>query len=149
MIEIADMQIAHVYELAKTLREGDRLECEAIDIDPKAMLRKAYYTSVMKKVTLIDGKVAGAWGIESTVLGYRGLVWLMTSTLVEQAPLQLALAYRRSVSSMLKIFPRLENHCDSRYTRSLKMLQLCGFTVEDPTPYGPKNALFCRFHKEV
>lgn len=145
-IEIQDMQIQHVYELVRTLRPEDRAECEALGFTPKEAVRRSYMGSVIRKVTLLDDKVAAGWGLWGTVLGQTGNPWLLTSTEVDRAPLHLASTYRREVKKMLTIYPMLENWCDSRYTKSLKLLKLVGFKVEAPAPFGPKGALFCRFH---
>lgn len=148
-IEVVNMQIHHVYELANNLRPGDIAECEALGFTPKWTIRKAYNDSVMKKVTLLNGKVAAGWGITGVVLGQIGHPWLLTSIEVDKAPFHLACVYRKEVKKMLEFYPKLENWCDSRYSKSLKLLKLVGFHVEDPKPYGPNNMLFCRFTMSI
>lgn len=146
MIEIRDMVISDVYELAKSLREGDRLECEALGMTPKVALRKSYNNALVKKTILVNGRIAACFGGSGSTLGHIFHPWLLTSHVVEGAYLALASAYRKQVKEMLKAYPVLENHCDSRYTKSLNLLRLVGFTIHEPRPYGPLKMPFCRFH---
>lgn len=148
-IEIVDMTLQHAYELARNLREDDRLECEALGLNPKESLKQNFLYSIMKKSILIDGKVAVAFGLWGTVLADMAHPWMLTSPDVEKVYLQLACAYRRQVKEMLTMFPRLENFCDSRYTKSLKLLRLVGFNVDAPEPHGKRGELFCKFWAEA
>lgn len=149
MIEIVPMTLDHAYVLAKNLREGDRLECEALGMTPRVTLRKSYYTSLFKRTTIINGKVGACFGFSGAVLGYTAAPWLLTSPEVEKVYLQLALAYRKQVKNMLKMYPKLENFCLADYTKSLAVLRLIGFTVDAPKPYGPKGVNFCKFTLEA
>lgn len=144
-IEVVEMQLSHAYKLARNLREDDRLECEALGKTPQEMLKECYRYSIFKKATLVDGEVVCCHGLFGTMLGYTAHPWLLTAPGVEKVYLYLACAYRREVKKMLEMFPRLENFCDSRYTKSLKLLRLVGFHVDEPEPCGKHGALFCRF----
>lgn len=145
-IEIVPMEIRHIPELIDNIREGDRDECTALGLTPKQTLIAAYKESLVKKATLLDGKVAALWGVSGTYLAPESYIWLLTSKEVDKAPLHLAAAYRREVRKLLEVFPFLTNYCDFAYKKSLRMLELCGFTVDEPEPYGIEGALFCRFH---
>jgi len=79
------------------------------------------------------------------ILADTGQPWLLTSPEVERFYLPLASLYRQQVKEMLKMFSRLENMCDSRYTKSLKLLKLVGFTIDEPEPYGKYGNPFCKF----
>lgn len=148
-IEIVPMQIHHISELVNNIREGDIEECKALNLTPMKMLIEAYKKSLVKKATLLNGRVAALWGVSGSYLAPAGYVWLLTSKEVDKAPVHLAAAYRREVRKLLEIFPRLENYCDFAYKRSLRMLELCGFTVGEPEPFGPNGALFCKFFLEA
>lgn len=149
MIEIIPMTIQHAYELAKNLREDDRLECEALGHTPRESLRKSYYESFLRKTLIIDDKPAACFGLSGSSLGYVAHPWLLTSPLVEGCYVKLALLYRDHVREMLTMFPRLENFCDSRYDKSLNLLKLIGFRIEEPMPFGKLKKPFCRFWIEA
>lgn len=149
MIEIRNMKISDAYVLAKDLRESDRLECEALGMTPKEVLRKSFYDSIFRKTTLVDGNVVACFGGTGSALGHVMHPWLLTSPKAEKVYLTLASAYRKQVKAMLLAYPVLENHCDNRYSKSLNLLRLVGFKVEAPEPYGPLKMPFCRFHMEA
>lgn len=147
--EVQPMRLCHIRDLVLNLRAGDRLECEALGLTPIKAICQAYNEAVTKSIVLLNGKVAAAWGLSGTILGQVGHPWLLTSTEVNKAPIGMAGVYRREVRKMLELYPMLENWCDSRYTKSLRLLELAGFKVEAPEPYGPNNFLFCRFWLEA
>jgi hypothetical protein len=149
MIEITEMTLAHAYALSRDLREADRLEVEGLGLIPRHSMRKSYYESILKKTVLVDGNVAACFGGSGSILGHILHPWLMTSPRVEKCYFTLAHLYREQVKSMLASYPRLENFCDARYTKSLRLLKIVGFTVEKPEPFGKLGMPFCKFWRNA
>lgn len=145
MIEITDMTLAHAYALAHNLRDDDRVECESLGLSAKMMLRKCWHYSTMKKTILVDGVPAVGFGLTAPLLSSVAHPWMLTTPHVENCYLFLACEYRRQVQKMLELFPVLENHCLASYTKSLNLLKLVDFQVDEPKPYGPFDTLFCKF----
>ncbi len=86
---------------------------------------------------MIDGEVAACWGVHGSFLGNRAVVWLMTTPLVRKvSPLYFARLYQKEVAEMLKIFQRLENYVHAEYDSAIRLLEIIGFTVEEPEKIG-------------
>lgn len=145
MIEIVPSNISHAYELSRTLRDQDRQEITCFGRDPKSSIRYAYKTALVNKTALVDGKVAAMWGVGGTILGYTGIPWLLTSNLVEKYPLFFTSLYRKEVKEMLGRFSRLENFVLASYDKSVRLLSISGFNLDEPTPVGPNGVPYRRF----
>lgn len=149
MIEIIPTTISHVYELSRNLRDDDRSEITCFGKDPRKSIRHNYHASLWNKTGLIDGRVAAIWGLGGGRLGHIGMPWLLTTNIVEYYPLPFVIIYRREVKKMLEWFPRLENYVLSSYEKSVRLLGLAGFQLDDPMPVGPHNVLYRKFWKET
>ena len=112
-------------------------------------LRHNYYTALWNKTALIDGKVAAVWGLGGSALGYTGMPWLLTAPLVESYALSCVRLYRQEVGLMLQSFPRLENYVLASYEKSVRLLALSGFRLDEPKPAGPHNVPYRRFWMEA
>jgi len=55
---------------------------------------------------------------------------------------------RYYVLEMKRHFQRLENYVDARQKRSIRWLKWCGFTVENPKPWGTLGLPFHQFWME-
>lgn len=147
MIEITPTEPRHVLKLRDNLREEDFCEIVAFGLPVRKALWRSYKASIICRTALVDGVVAGIWGVTGTVLGHTGRPWLLTSPVCNQFPLQFALLHRQEINEMLSIFPRLENYVEASYQKSIRLLELTGFTLHNPEPYGYSGALFRRFEK--
>ena len=107
--------------IAANLRSDDRREIEALGLDP-------------------------AFAVEYSFTGSDEAY----TSLCDRVPLAMVRLGRQMVAKFLEQYGSLENHCDARYTKTIKWLRLIGFHVSDPEPYGDKGALFCKLsiHKE-
>lgn len=149
MIEVVPMAVDHIYELARNLREGDRMECAALGYSPQEIIRKSFYTAMIRKTVLIDGKIGASWGLSGTLLGAIGHPWLLTTREVEKHYFKMVSLYADQVQEMLAVYPKLENVCLASYTKSLRLLKIVGFTVEDPHIRGINGEPFCKFWMEA
>lgn len=147
MIEVVQTTSDHVIALKDNIREQDACEISKFGISVRKALWRSYKNAIYTKTVVIDGEVAAIWGLGGVVLGEKGNPWLLTAPLVEKHFMPLVLLYRNEVREMLEYFPILENHVDAAYTKSVRLLELMGFTLDEPKPIpGIKSkALFRRF----
>lgn len=132
-VVILDTLPEHVRELKDTIREADKKEIEGFGYSYKKGLWRSFKTGLTAKTALIDGKVAAIWGVGGTFLGDTGIPWLLTSDEVYKiSPLKFTRLYQKEVYKMLHLFPRLENYCAAEYTEALRLLEICGFTLDQP-----------------
>ena len=150
MIEIVPATPELVRELGANMRDEDVLEAARLGYMPHTFAWKSFKRSFWANAGLIDGKVYAVWGLCGVALGRTGTPWFLTCAGFEtDVPLiDFALIYRREVKKMAKQFPLLENWVDSTYTGSVRLLQIVGFKMDDPVPYGKNGASFRRFWLE-
>lgn len=84
--------------------------------------------------------------VRPSLLSTKGLVWLIGAPEVEDAGLAILKVSRRFVREMAKGFDFIENWVDARNTVSINWLRWCGFTVEEPKPYGVAQLPFHHFY---
>lgn len=150
-IEIVETIPAHVLELRETLREEDASEICKFGIPIRKALYRSYKNAIMCRTGLIDGRVGAIWGLGGVLLGEVGRPWLLTGSAVKEiSPLTFARIYAQEVQEMLGHFPVLENWVDASYTKSVRLLKIIGFTLDEPMKIqGLKTeALFMKFHME-
>ena len=136
----------HVRELALCLREGDRRENEVYGFPSNKVLWRSFKGSLMRKTAFVDGDIAAMWGCGGVPMGTIGQPFLMTSDACERiSPLRFARIYQREVHKMLQIFPRLVNYCDAEYHKAMRLLDIIGFKIGEPEPFGMNGAKFCKF----
>lgn len=145
MITIEPASKAHVHAIVSSLRDDDRQEITSIGADPLEAALESHRFAVWAKVATVEGEIAALWGVGGIMLGMTGRPWLLTTPVSDRIAMRFALIYRREAREMLDLFPRLENYCAAAYDRATRLLQLTGFTVDDPKPIGPHAALFRRF----
>lgn len=147
-IEIFPTTPQHMLELRTTLREEDASEICKFGLPIRRALYRSFRNSIFTRTALVDGKVAASWGLCGVLLGESGHPWLLTGTECDKvSPLTFARIYKREVQEMLTHFPVLENWVDNGYYKSIRLLSLIGFTLDDPMPIkGLKSqALFRKF----
>ena len=137
---------SHISSIKTDLRPKDQAEILRFGISIQHALWRSYRQSVLRKTALIDGRVAAVWGVCGTFMGEVGIPWLMTTPAVKKvSPLKFARIYQSEVLDMLKIFPSLVNYVDSEYTSAIRLLDIIGFDIDDPEPFGRNNAKYRRF----
>jgi len=147
MITILPATAEHVLELRANLREEDASEICKFGLPIRRALYRSWRNAIFSRTALVNGEVAAIWGMSGQLLGDKGHPWLLTSSLVEKVPLQFALCYRQQIREMLGHFDLLENYVDSDYDKSIRMLELIGFTVDESNPiqHLKSQAMFRRF----
>lgn len=147
--EIIPASIDHVYELAANLREGDRNEIESAGLDPRHCLRDTFKSAIIRKTALVDGKVACMFGLGGDLLSNTGKPWLLTSPVIETISVSFVREARKELAAMLAIRSHLQNWVAADYGRAIRFLEVLGFTVHEPAPFGPKDALFRMFERNA
>jgi hypothetical protein len=149
---IQPTEIAHIYALAESLREQDRLEILNLGFGVKKALWRAYRNSIMCKTALVADKVAAIWGLGIGLragvspLSDLGVPWLHTSAAIESVPFSFVRVAKAELAAMRKLRPRLESFVAADYAQAIKFLRILGFAVEKAEPVGLNGALYCRFH---
>ncbi len=140
---------AHINALKANLRPEDAAEILRFGVTIQKALWYSYKHSLIRKSALIDGEVVACWGIHGTFMGNTGQPWLMTTPGVKKvSPLKFARIYQQEVMEMLKLFPRLVNYVDSEYASAIRLLEIIGFTVEEPQKMGTEGGLYRKFRLE-
>lgn len=130
------------------LRKADRLEVKRLGFnDPYDALFYAYRHAIIKRTAFVDDEIAAMWGVCGSPLSVIGQPYLLTTETVERAALTFVKKFKSESDEMLKIFPVLENYVDAEYKGAIKLLQIAGFTVEEPELLGKE--MFRKFHKKA
>lgn len=119
--------IAHVYDLARNLREEDRAELG--DMDPRAAVRKCWRMSVIRRTALVDGEVAAMWGMAGPILASVGEIWLLTTPAIERAPVAFIRGAKSEIERMLAVRDKLTGVVCPTYRRATRFLEVLGFTI--------------------
>lgn len=132
-INIVPSTVAHVRELQKSLRSEDRLELEALGLNPSHSIFSSYRKSILRKTCLVNGKVGAMWGVSGTPLSLTGQPYLITGEpVLEMSFLRFARIYKQEVLEMSRLFPLLENYVHSNYHGAVRLLKMSGFIISKP-----------------
>lgn len=130
LVSIVPSELSHVNELAKNLREKDRIEAEALGLTAYKALHYSFKHGLLRKTAFVDNEIAAMWGVGGTPMSILGQPYLITSPVCETvSPLLFARIYKNEVRIMKSLFPVLENYVHADYTQAVKMLRLAGFTI--------------------
>lgn len=143
--EVVQTERAHIAELGHNLRVADRNELSAVGMTGQRALWRSYRAAYYSATAVVDGEVAAVWGAGGSPLGRVGRPWLLTSPAVERARYVILRVGRTEVGKMLSIYPEMRGFVDSRYKGALRLLQMLGFDLDEPVPFGPLKAPFCPY----
>lgn len=143
-VTIVDSTAWHVARLKNSLRPEDVQEIMSFGVTVQHGLWVSYRRSLVRKTVFIDDDPVAMFGCQGTLGGAVGKPWLLTSPDVRKvSPLRFARVYQEQVTQMLELFPSLVNYVDTSYTAAIRLLDIIGFTVDEPEQMG--NGMFCRF----
>lgn len=141
---------ADVAELAANMRQADRDEIaashggEAIDV-----VSESVRASSESWALRINGRLACIWGvvpIASTGLaGGRGVVWMLTTSVVERFPVAFWRFCRDAVRDLVQRWAVLVNMIDLRHEKAVRWAERLGFAFAAPVPVGPDRVPFVPF----
>lgn len=145
MITILPAAIEHVYALSERLRDEDRHEIESAGLDPRRCLRDSFKNALHRRTAFVDGEIAAMWGLGGEFVSHVGSPWLLTTKAVERVPVSFVKIGRSELADMLSLRNRLENYVAASYGRAVRFLNVMGFSIDPPKPFGPRQELFRRF----
>jgi hypothetical protein len=135
--------------LAPRLRERDRDEVTAsAGPDILAILRASILASPGMCWAAYDAHPVFVLGCAPVSPGV-GSPWLLGTDAVARYPGALTRIAKRHIAIMLRTYPSLVNYVDARNADSVGWLELLGFKVYAPTPYGVEGLPFHRFTMEI
>lgn len=124
---------AHMDELAKGLRAGDRLEIIGMGSTVEESFALTWRHSLLRQSVLLGGNVAAVGGVGGSPMGGVGQPWMLTTELFERIPIFMAKEGIRQTRAWLEIFERLESYVDAGYGRACGFLHVVGFKLDAPT----------------
>lgn len=145
--QIVDADPCHLRALARTLRSADAAEVAAYGSgSAMKVIWHSWKRSTIRKTVLVDGEVAAVGGVVGSLMGGKGMPWLLTSPAIERMPVTFARELRREVAGALAAYPELENYVHAPYRRALRLMEWAGFVVEPAEPVAETGEYFHRIH---
>jgi hypothetical protein len=147
-VQYLEATLQHAEAFAPLLRAGDVEEGRALGLEPREALVESVLNSSEAYAVTFNGELGAMFGVvplRGTVLGTRGLVWILSGRAVDRYPLAFLKASRQVLDALRKHFDVLTNVVDARYEASLRWLRWLNCELGPPAPFGPKGMLFCRF----
>jgi hypothetical protein len=137
---------ADAYFIGRNLRAEDRTEIIALGLDPEGGLELSRAYSEVAYTACVDGVPAMMFGFAGSILGDTASIWALGTDLCSINKMSMVKVSRRMLKKLMddSRYTNYENYVDFRYKKALKWLELLGFTVEAPKPYGVNGELFCR-----
>lgn len=136
---------AHIRLLSTRLRVEDQAEVEAAGMDARKALWRSFRQATLARTAFVDGEIAAMWGIGGCPLGTLGRPWLLTAPPIEHVKVAFIRESRYEVREMLTLFPELRGFVDARYQRAVRLLQVLGFSISEPFPFGPYDVPFKQY----
>ncbi len=148
VIEVRRCRAKDIRAMRGKLRAEDVIEIRRRNgREPYAVLIDSFRRSEVAYVGLIDGEIACAWGVaRESILSSAGVIWLLSTAVMERAPVAVARRTRRELQELLKVYPELGNYVDSEYEKCVRWLEWLGFTLEPPEPLGIRGGMFRKFY---
>lgn len=141
----------HIHHVALNLRAADFDEVFAeTGESPHLDIEEAVLFSLKKWVILNKNNEAVA------VLGVRpltqfskiGIPWLLGTDGLDKMKRFFVSVSKPIIENMKEGFDFLINHVDARYTKAVRWLSWCGFTIEEERPHGALGLPFHKFYME-
>lgn len=142
LIEILPCKLSHMRELANNLRASDAEEVEVLGRPRRHVLQALWRSSHVRRVALVDGAVAAAWGCTGDMLSSEGEPWLLTTPVVQKAPITFIKNVRLEIMTMLQMHSSLITACLANYHDGLRLLDTIGFDLGPPEGLDRHDRLF-------
>jgi len=146
---IVPYEAAHGEIVAARMRTIDRKEIYyTAMLTPHAAVGFTTAISVGKWTGLVDGEVAAVFGVaRRSAVSTVGVPWLLSTDLIERAPVTVARQSRVYFDRIARAFPLMENHVLAENVVAVGWLKWLGFDMEEAKPFGAFGASFIRFGK--
>lgn len=153
MIEIFDNRYdAQIRKIALNLREDDFDEVfAATGKSPHLDIEVGVKTSLRTWIMLNKNDEAVAvLGVKPlSVFSNTGIPWLLGTDGLNNMKRFFVQCSKPIIEEMKNGFKLLLNDVDVRYTKAVRWLKWCGFTVEEPKPFGAFGLPFHKFYMKV
>ena len=144
--QTVDAVPAHFPELARTMRQAERVECAALGYTPMAALECSLAFATRAWTGLVDGVPVCMFGVTATMLLARTAEpWLLSTDGIMRHRMAFLRANKPYVREMLDLHPHLAGMVHAANTVSIRWLRWMGFAVGAVQPWGPFGALFRPF----
>jgi len=149
MIRVVDAEYNHVRNMFNRIRTIDQHEAYlAYGLPINQGLMYSWLKS-RKNWALLDDhdNTVAVFGVaDSLYSSGEGSPWAIGTDDVELYPLQIAKLSRTCVKEMTRMYTFLSNYVYENNITSKRWLEWCGFTLEEPAPFGLHGANFHRFY---
>lgn len=137
----------HIGIIAMGARQADRDELWASSFSTveEVLYRGLEYSTHAWTVTYDDLPVAMAGVVPISLLGGKGLPWMVATADIEKRPKPFARLSKVYVGEMLRRYSHLLNFVDDRNTLAIRYLKWLGFDMYDPVPHGVLKMPFRMF----
>jgi hypothetical protein len=131
--EIVKPTKAQATALSLNMRPEDSAEIWKLErISPLKAVLQSMETSLEAYTILVEGKVAGMFGIAPVALvGQTMIPWMLTTGEIEKIKKSFVKETKRVVREWSRTY-HLINYIDADYTKALAWARHCGFTVHPP-----------------
>jgi hypothetical protein len=144
-VKLVAAEPAHIPVLAVSMREADRIECEALGYSSARALRNALNSSLWALTALVDETPEAMMGVSPlNMLEGVGVPWMLGSEKIYDHARDLARYGPRVIGEMKASFERLENVVHTRNDRAIRFLRHFGFSISDE-PVTVGGIEFVRF----
>jgi hypothetical protein len=152
VIEIFDASYnEHVKDVAMNLRKSDFDEVYAVTGEnPYHAVIDDWLTSIRRWIVINkENKAVAVLGVRPlTMFSDIGVPWFLGTNGLEKMKLFFLKHSKQIIEEMGFCFKILFSYVDSRYTKAVKWLEWCGFTIEEAKPFGILKVPFHRFYME-
>lgn len=133
--------------LKDRLRESDVQEIWAShNHKPEKALKICLYQSLVC-FTIQNGNPIGMFGISPVdMVGTKASIWFLASNDLDKIKKRFLKNSRKMIDLLLEYYPFLFNWVDCRNEESIKWLEFCGATIEEPKPFGVEGLPFRYFY---
>ena len=135
-LRIIKAEYGHMRQLAEVMRDEDKKECQLLGMTPYKSLWRSFNSSFICKSVFVGDDIAAMYGVSGIMLGEKAKPWLLTGHIVDKYPFTFARVFRKEIEKLLHMFQVLENYVDANNTKSVRMIELIGFKLDEPEPMG-------------
>lgn len=127
------------FDVAEVLAAGSESVHQSL-VDSVELSKTAVAVSHDGVTILIFGLV------KPSLISKSGVIWMLGANQSLNYKRELMVYTRRVIKEMLNECDELYNYVHDENKVSIKWLKALGFTMGEPEPYGPYDALFRRFY---
>lgn len=140
----------HIWQLAHNMHPDDVAEVrDGCGLTPAQALIQACRSTRYPLAYVDEGVVIAMLGCgeHTSLIGERrvGIPWMLASRQITSYGKPLVKSGRELTKFWSEDYDILQNYVDVRHERACRWLKAIGYTLDEPTPYGPLQLPFHRF----